>query len=466
MRKFLNSIRTSSLYILALILVGVLCGLDTSAMTADATAAAGAAAPTASSDPVNAGPKQEGPGIVQRNQISTFQNTNEVVDGLNLPEIERKVVKIRPMANPLETLSRYAEVRSSDSMEVKWYSTSVLAVKSTVKTAVPKDDSQRINLKTQTDAIFSKHEPILFPEIPGYDELGNQTIGMFQAYILGVDKDGLDLIPCNGPIVAGQMVFPELPANAVILRTAKALNEKQLETDPFNQVPKPKMQYLQKFSCLVEQTTLEKRSPKEADWTMTDIAEEAVFDMKRGMNKNFLIGAKAKFRNEKGEDIYTTGGIYWMPNKTFLYGNGTDDQWTYHDLIDLSKFVFTGSAGNKSKVFLLGSDLLANISKIDYINHKPSDTTFVKFGITFKEITTNFGTLWTVHDESFDDALMEDKGLILDADYLKKYVFTALERRDADMRVQFKRDTDAELWLEISGLVLQNGDAHCRVEKK
>lgn len=115
----------------------------------------------------------------------------------------------------------------------------------------------------------------------------------------------------------------------------------------------------------------------------------------------------------------------------------------------------------------MGSDLLANMSKIQYLdNYKPADTTFIRFGITFKEISTNFGTFWTVHDESFDDALMSDKGFILDGDYLKKYIFQALSVRKADLRKNLEKDTDAETWLEISGLVLQNGDAHCRVEKK
>ena len=454
MNKFLKSIKLSNLYIFALIAIGVLCGLDTTAMTADSVA-------------VPAGPDQQGPGVVQTDQISTYQNTNETVDDLNLPEIDRKVVKIRPMGNPLETISRYSETRKSDSMVVKYYATSVLAVKTSVKEAYVKDDSSRINLNTKNNGIFSNQEIILFPSVQGYDSRGVKSMSIFQAYVVAIDKNGLDLIPCNGPIVADKVVFPDIPADAVVLRTAKALNEKELKTSPFNQLPTSKEQYLQKFSCMVEQTTLEKRSPKEADWTISDIAEEALFDMKRGMNKNYMIGAKSLFYNEKGDAIYSTGGIWWMANKTFLYGDGTTDQLTFHDLIDLSKFVFTGSAGNKSKIFLMGSDLLANMSKIQYLdNYKPADTTFIRFGITFKEISTNFGTFWTVHDESFDDALMSDKGFILDGDYLKKYIFQALSVRKADLRKNLEKDTDAETWLEISGLVLQNGDAHCRVEKK
>lgn len=449
-RKFMNS----NVFMFMLMLVSVLMGVDATAMTADA---------------VVGGKDGKSQGVVETDKISTTRFSRENSEDLLLNEIERKVVKIRPMGNPLEQLARYSTRRSSKSRIVQYYAVDVLPVKTTIKDAVVKGEEgeQRINLKTNNDNIFSAKETIIFPNVFGYDENGNQTESFFQAYILDKDKNGLDVIPCNGCTVGGkQNCFPDIAKDAVILRAGRAHNEVDIQTSRYAAVPTKLTQYLQTFRAQVEETTLNKIADKEADWTLSDVEEEAIFDMKRGMNKNFFIGAKSRITDDNNEDVYTTGGIYWQARKRFIYGNENADQITFHELIDLSKYVFTGSAGNKSKIWLVGSDLLANISKIDYASsRKDASTTFVKFGITFKEITTNFGTLWVVHDESLDEAEMSEKGLIIDPAFLRKYSIKELSAQDLDLRTSGDRDVDARNIVEISGLVLQNPEAHTRTEK-
>jgi hypothetical protein len=436
--------------------VMLLCSLlgitDAGAMTADAVAGAGG-------------------GVVDPGAINTVQFSRENSEDLILNDVERKVVKIRPMGNPLEQLSRYATRRSSHSQIHEYYSTDVLPVKTTLKTGYTPGTTgdDHVTIDTNNNAIFSVKETIIFPSVLGYDDTGAvQTEVNFVAYVVNKASDKKLIIkPVNGRSIGGVgNSVPALPVGTPILRAGRGHNEVDMQTSAYACDPTKTRQFLQIFKCQIEETTLHKIADKEADWDFSDVEAEAIFDMKRGMNKNFLLGARRLIRDDDDRDVFLTGGIWWQAGKTFVYGNAQSTQLTFNDLVHLSEEAFTGNAGNKEKIFLTGSGLMTNLSLIKYADtQKPSNNTFVKYGITFKEITTNFGTFWVVLDESFDEAGMYDKGLIIDPEFLRKVSIHELKAMDFDLRKSGDRNVDARTIEEISALLLQNPDAHIRVEK-
>ena len=410
----------------------------------------------------------EGGGVIGTDQIQSTQFSRENSPEFLLNEVEKKVVMIRPMGNPLEQISRYVTRRKSNSQIVEFASTDVLPVTANLNVGYtePSTGEDHITIGTTLDKIFSVKETIIFPEVRGYDKTGTiQTEQFFQAYIVNKAADKKLIIKAvNGKTIGGvKGSFPTLPANTPILRMGRAHNEIDRQTPPYAVVPTEDNQYLQIFKAQIEETTLQKISDKKYDFTFSDLEQEAIFDMKRGMNKNFLIGAQALIYDDDTKFVYMTGGIWWQAKKKFIYGNASSTQITFEELVKMSEDAFTGNAGNKEKVFFVGSKLMTNLSLIKYAdNQKPANTTFVKYGITFKEITTNFGTLWVVHDESFDEAFMSDKGLIVDIEFMRKYSVNELSSTPLD--VKHERNVDAKTIEEISGLILQNPEAHMRVE--
>lgn len=451
MKEKLLKFKDSRVFTVCLMLLCVLLGVGgANAMTADVVAG-------------------EGGGVVGVGEIQSSQFSRENSEDLLLNDIEKKVVKIRPMGNPLEQISRYVTRRTAKSQIQQYYSTDVLPVKAMLSTEYtePATGEDHITIGTTSDKIFSIKETIIFPEVYGYDETGTvKTEQFFQAYIVNKAADKkLILKAVNGKTIGGvENSFPALPANTPILRMGRAHNEVDRQTTPYAVVPTKDTQYLQIFKAQIEETTLQSIANKEVEWNFSDIEQEAVFDMKRGMNKNFLLGAKRLIYDDEEKAVYMTGGIWWQAKKKFVYGTASGTQITYDELVKMSEDAFTGNAGNKEKIFFVGSGLMTNLSLIKYADtQKQSNTTFVKYGITFKEITTNFGTLWVVHDESFDEAGMYDKGLIVDIEFLRKYSFGELEAKD--LNVKHERNVEARTIEEISGLVLQNPEAHMRVEK-
>lgn len=411
----------------------------------------------------------KGGGVIDTGGTNTAQFARENAEDLLLNEIERKVVRIRPMSNPLEQIGRYATQRSSKSQIVEYYSTDTIPADAKLKTAYAETlaGEDQTTIDTTNNKIFSQYETLIISGVSGYDEQGKTvTDAHLVLYVLKKADDGKLIVkPINGKNINGTAnCLPSIPANSKIIRSGRAHNETDMKTTTYACVPTKRRQYLQNFRCQIEQSTLDKIADKEADWKFTDLEEEAVFDMKRGMNKSFWLGVPRLIQDAESKDVFMTGGIWWQAGKTFFYGkSAADTQFTKEMLIDLTKTAFTGNAANKTKIFIVGSELMCNLSKITYEKVSNDEKTFIKYGIRFKEINSNFGTLWLVHDESLDEMDMTDKGLIFDADYLRKYAIYSLKARDLDLRGAGEKDVDARTISEISGLVLQNPEAHVKV---
>lgn len=438
---------------LVMLLVMVLCSLlgvvDGGVIAADAVA-------------VGAG------GVVQPGAEVTTQFTHEHSEDLLLNDIERKVVRIRPMGNPLEQLSRYATRRKSNSQRHQYYSTDTLPCSAKIRTAytATAGGENQVTVDTTNNGIFSQYETVIVPSIKGCNELGAETEEFLILYVVDKAQDGkLIVSPINGAKIGENFnCVPSIVADTVLIRAGRAHNETDMQTSTYACVPTKKTQYLQIFRAQIEESTLQKISDKEADWTFSDLEEEAIFDMKRGMNKSFWLGSRRIIMDPKSKEVYLTGGIWYQAGKTFAYGKSASDlQFDEGMLVDLTKKAFTGNAGNKVKIFLMGSDLMANLSKIKRDRVVNDEKTVTKYGITFEEIKTNFGRLWCVHDESLDEMGFSDKGLIFDANYMRKISVYELKTKDLDLRHAGSKDVDARTISEISAIILQNPDAHIKV---
>lgn len=451
MKKF-DFLKGGGLVMLLIMLVCAAFGVvDGSVLAADATSMAGG-------------------GVAVTGETVTTQVIRENVDSLLLNDIERKVVKIRPMGNPLEQLARYAVRRSSKSQIHEYYSTDTIPSSAKLSGAYTEEavtGAPQVTINTTNNAIFSIYETIIVPGVKGWNEAGTaQTEEFLQLYIVDKSADGKLIVkPVNGKAIgATENSMPTIADQKVLIRAGRAHNETDMRTTTYAAVPTKKKQNLQIFRAQIEESTLAKMADKEADWTFSDLEEEAIFDMKRGMNKSFWLGAKRVIYDSKKKEVFMTGGIWWQAGKTFLYGkSAVDTQFDNDMLVDLSKVAFTGNAGNSDKIFIVGSGLMANLSKMTIDKTMNDEKTMTRWGIKFKVIETNFGTLHLVHDESLDEMGFTDNGLIFDPNYLRKISVHELKTLDLDLRKSGESDVDARTISEISAVILQNPEAHVKV---
>ena len=405
-------------------------------------------------------------GASVNNEVLTTAVSEQATPGLLRNAIDERIVKIRPMATPVDQLSRCAGARSCGSMKVDYYAVDVKAVSARLSAEIADDEfetdtaNNQVTIRVTTDAngIFSPTETVLFPDVAADGVSGHDPLMLyvteadnkgFTAVAVGYDAD-ITALPCGS-----------IGKDTRLVRMGRAATELDVQTAQFESLPRKRTNFCQIFKMQVEQSTLQKLANKEVGWTFSDQEEVAIIDMRQGMEKNFLFGRQAKITDPaKHEEIYLTGGIWNQTDNTFSYNPATLDGGK---LIELCRAAFTGTGGNTRKILLGGSGLIEALSKIQYDKNVEAGKTFVKWGIEFKEIRSNFGSLYVIHSEIFDQCGHENDGFVLDPDCLTKYCHVPFHTETLDLRRSGQRNTDAIVVTEASCMVLRHPNAHMRV---
>ena len=393
----------------------------------------------------------------------TTKLTNQAVPELLQNSIDERIVKIRPMATPIDQLSRCAGSRPCGSMKVEYYSVDVKPTSANINkaqvTPVPSKGEDVFYIHTDNNAIFSPSETLLLPGVVNGE--GKQPV----LYVLDADSSGV-LVKCPGLVAdeSGQPDFGPFATGHKLVRMGRAAAELDVQTAQFEALPVKKSNTCQIFKMQVEQSTFQKLANKEVGWNFSDQEEVAIIDMRQGMEKSFLFGVNTELVDPNSkEDIYLTGGIWHQTDKQFDYNPAT---LTSSTLVELCRKAFTGNGGSARKILIGGSGLIEALSKIQYDKVVGAGSTFVKWGIEFREIRSNFGTLYVVLSEIFDQCGHADDGFILDPDYMTKYCHVPFHTENLDLRRSGIRNTDAIVVTEASCLVLRHPDTHMRVVAK
>ena len=89
-----------------------------------------------------------------------------------------------------------------------------------------------------------------------------------------------------------------------------------------------------------------------------------------------------------------------------------------------------------------------------------------KWGIDFTEITSKFGRLYLLLSEVFDECGMPENGIIIDPEYIQKYVHIPFSTDSLDLKSSGQRNADALVLTEASCLVLRYPNAHMRIVRR
>lgn len=430
----------------------------------------------------DAGITDSGAGDDNANGISTeSQGRTDADPEFYTKEIDKRITKIRPMATPIDQISRYATAQKSGSFEVKYYSVGTRPI--TCKTSgeiTAQSSGQSIELKVDDPLMFTLDDTIRVVGVKGkYDEKG-------KAYDPS-DENTPDLVLCvcgrtqdtNMPVVYAvnglldsnnvPIWVPAIPSGTTLARMGKACGELDVQTGRFNNTPTPEIQYCQNFMIQIEQSTFDKIASKEADWTFSDIEEDGIYDMRLSQENTYLFGVKNCINHvsKNGMKTWFTGGIWYMAGKDIEVGTWDSTKKcaviTDDDLVDISKDLFVGTGiGNRRKIVLCGSDLLSALSKVKSEKFRLKESV-ENWNLKFKSWETDFGEILTIHHELFDLNGMSDCGFALDPEYLSKMTHVSWSRNMLDLKKAGVRNTDAVVIQEVACLYLRYAKAHARL---
>lgn len=397
-----------------------------------------------------------------------------------MADVDKRIVKIRPMATPIDQISRYAKSSPCSSFEVKYYSvgTRPISCKTNAKLTAQASGAS-IVLPVDDPNMFTLDDTIRVVGVKGkYNDKG-------VAY--SNDDTAPDLVLCvcgkdpstNMPVVyavngaldtnSSPIWVPEIASGTTLVRMGKACGELDVQTGRFNNIPMPETQYCQNFMIQVEQSTFDKIADKEVNWSFSDIEEDGIYDMRLSQENTYLFGVKNVIKHvaKDGMNTWFTGGIWYMAGKDIEVGVWDADAKcaviTDDNLVDITKDLFVGTGiGNKRKILFCGSEMLSAFSKIKSEKFRLKDTVEV-WNLKFKSWDTDFGEVLTIHHELFDANGMSDCGFAMDPEYLSKKTHVSWARNVLDLKKAGVRNTDAVVIQEVACLYLRYAKAHARM---
>ena len=401
----------------------------------------------------------------------TTELTAQAAPDLLLNDVDQQIVKVRPMATPIDQITRLATHKRVSSMVVDYWSVDTKPTSALVSVDYdesehepsPSAETQTAVLKTDNDEIFDPSDTILAQGVMGYDADGvTQSSHDLVLYVLSRDNNGIVVAAVNGKKVGNYAgIVPSIDRGTRLVRMGRAASELDAQSPQFEALPKRMDNLCQIFKMQVEQSTLQRLAKKEVGWNMTDQEEAAIYDMRLGMEKSFLFGTKGRiWDTNKKEHIYLTGGLWHQAGQDFNYSTGS---FGPDEVVALMKKAFTGNAGSRRKILIGGSDLISAICKLETTRVVLANESVSKWGIDFTELRSKFGTLYVVLSEIFDEVGMSGDGIVIDPEYLVKYVHIPFSAESIDLKSSGTRNTDALVMTEASCVVLRYPQAHVRI---
>ena len=143
-----------------------------------------------------------------------------------LNEIDSRIVKIRPMATPIDQISRLAGAKHAGSMIVDYYSVDTKPTVTKVTGAVADMGSNAVSLNVKNPEIFEVSDTILVKSVSGYDSDGVTTHGDLVLYVFEKSSTGIKVLAVNGK-KSGNLdsCIPAIPEGAEIVRMGRAATE-------------------------------------------------------------------------------------------------------------------------------------------------------------------------------------------------------------------------------------------------
>lgn len=393
-------------------------------------------------------------------------------------EIDAKIVKIRPMSTPIDTISRYASSEKTGSFEVKYNPVGTRPITTTLAQKVERQTSGTNTVLHVADpTIFTLDDTIRVVGVKGItDNKGTpfsssdpRTPDLVLCVCGTQPETGMPLVyAVNGHVSNGQPIWlPEIQQDTVLVRMGKACGQLDVQTGCFNNLP-TEVQYCQNFMIQIEQPTFDKLAKKEVNWNFSDLEQDGIYDMKVAMEGSFLFGSKGVIQHPTKQNMSTwfTGGIWNVPSKDIQIGTYDSQKKsvvvTDDDLVDITKSLFVGNGSGEKKIIIAGSEVVSALSKIKSEKFRLKESVEY-WDIKFRGFETEFGDVYVIHHELFDLNKMSDKAFALDPTYLSKRIHLSWARNILDLKKAGVRNTDAVVIQEVCCLILRNPAAHARM---
>jgi len=390
-------------------------------------------------------------GAVIADQPVDTPTTKAASADLLLNDISQAITIMRPDLYPLDTLlRRVGSGMPVTSWEWEWYENDFRGWADTLAQAFDTSASGTYNDTTKVFTLtvsnihfWTNHDTFMLPEYLNDDGNG-PVVGVVVAK--NTSTSAVSVL-----LSAGTVDLPDLPLGAAIIRMGPAKSELDAQTAQYGVMPQKTKNNVQIHMKQVEEGIYQRYHKKEVPWTMNDMKAAAMEDHRRGAEFTSWFGDKGYVYDPEAENWkHMTNGVIRYIDNSYEYNESPANSNT--EFLQLTKSIFTGNAGSKTRFCFGGGDFQEWLAGFDTVQRQ-RDAGSVKemYGITFDRIQTNYGTLMVLYHQLFDDWKSEN-AIVLDLNNLHRKNYKTLALRKVDLIKSGQRLTNATVIEEIFGI--------------
>ena len=375
-------------------------------------------------------------------------------------DLDKKIVLIRPQDTPIDTFTRsIANNVKSEAWEAGGWEIGTREVFDRLDNAY----SSGTTIAVQNGDMWKPGDTFLVHTI---DANGDDS---------GIKLDSNNLpVQCIVKAVSGgnltvQRVgtlsasIPAIADESIIQRLSPAVSELEASVEGFAIQPSDRKYYNQIHMCQVEESVIHALLKKKVAMDFSVYKEQTLWDFKRGMELCNLFGVGGLSKNAKGELVHHSTGLWWQMNQqsTVDFTNAMTDQ----DWNSLGRAIFEGTNGADRRLLFAGNGLLEQIANVaSYSKQLEAKNTELVLGLRVFKIETPFGELLVKPMGSLFEGYFSKCGMVIDPNFVKKYVMEPLTTTQLDLNKTGQRRVDNAVRIhETYSLFLENLPCHRRI---
>lgn len=389
-----------------------------------------------------------GPGEAVEGPLEVGNGEQEYIE----EDLDTTIVKIRPSEVPLDTLTR--NIKNTDTVKSfecgGWEQGTRDVLDSITAEVTPGEDAEITVAKKD---MWLPGDTIYVNGVSGKD---GGPLGLF------ITSKGLGGKLNVKAVNSEDGNVPALPAETVLLRMGTGHAEKDAQTIPYNITPTPRRNYCQIHMAQVEETVIHGLQRKKVAMDFSTTKEQTIWDMKRSMEFTNIFGIKGITKNEKGEIVHLSEGTWHQIPNTFTYSKAKD--FNNAAYVAMTRAIFDGNNGSETRFLFAGPGYLERLAYVDaYSKQVNAKTVDVVHGVKVRRIVTDFGELLIRPMSGLFLGDMSDNAMVLDLNYVKKYIFEPLHTTVLNLDETGQRRVNAVRLLENYALYLENLPTHHKI---
>lgn len=255
-----------------------------------------------------------------------------------------------------------------------------------------------------------------------------------------------------------------IPAETILYRVGIACDQHVAKTEDPQAMPTKDYNYCQRMLCTISENVYQAMQEKEVEYGMNDFKDQALIDFRLQSEAKTIFGGNAVAGEDfidkaTGRRVLNSRGILDFDIQAIEKGENEEID-TY--LNRVMQEMFSVNNGSSERLLIYGAGFGSALANSKWWNKQlEANKTEIKWGVTWKVIESNFGTLRGVMDPALSlYGSYSNCALVIDPAHIRLIEQVPLHERKLDLLSAGVSNTHDVVLEESTTLELTNPKAH------